>query len=247
MLLPLLALRRNEDSYPGIRRAGLGVLLVAAAWGWGTYAPWRFLYPAVGMLCVLASTAADGWETAPTVRRAARAGLAFCLGWGIMFQVVTVATDLHRPGRVPAVVTPVTFAAGRTARDEFVAPVADAVFWMNRHLSAQDLALYAGEARTYYATHRFVADTVYNRSAVGALLRDARDVDEIALRARAAGITHVYVNGSELRRLHENYGYLDAADIARLQRFLATGACLVYGVEGRRAVYRLEPANEEHP
>jgi hypothetical protein len=247
MLLPLLGLRRNEPVYPGIRAAGFGALLMVLAWGFATYAPWRFLFPAVGMLCLLTSTATTGWSRTPIVRRAARAGASFCVVWGILFQVISVGTDLHMPGRYPAVVTPASFLSGRVSREGFVEPVADAVFWMNENLPADAVVLYAGEARTYYADHRFMANTVYDHSHLRSLIEGTQDSSGIAERARAAGITHVYVHSSELRRLRDNYGYLRDVDMGRFREALDLHGRLIWGRQDRRAVYELVGKGDEEP
>lgn len=243
MLLPLLALRRNESEFPGVRAACGASGLMLLVWGIGTYAPWRFAYPAAGMLCAVAATTAAGWADVRPARGAARAGLAFCLVWGLMLQTITVAADVHAPGRRPAVVSPLSYASGQVSRDEFVRPVAGPVFWMNDHLPDDAVVLYVGEARTYYARHRHVANTVYNHSAVGAWVEGAQDLEEIAARAREAGVTHVYLHAPEIERLRRNYGYLRDFDFEMFGAFLSRYGELVFGEPGRTAVYALHLAD----
>jgi hypothetical protein len=57
--------------------------------------------------------------------------------------------------------------------------------------------LYVGEARAYYARHEVVWATAFDRFA-----SDATN-----------GVTHVYVNFSELKRLHDGYGYPRGLDV----------------------------------
>ncbi len=239
MLLPLLLFRRNEERFPRIRLLGGIVLLSAAAWALATYSPWRFLYPALGALCLLAGAALDGWSPARGAATAARVGLSLCLVWGILLQALTLAVDARDPSRRPARVSPLTWISGRITEGEFLGPAADPVFWMNEHLPGDATVLYLGEARTYYSRHRYVADTVYNRSRLVPLVAGAGGPDEIARRFREAGITHLYLNVSELERLRRNYGYLRDIDMNALAEFLGRYGEVIYDRGGRRTVWRL--------
>lgn len=76
------------------------------------------------------------------------------------------------------------------------------------------------ESRTYlvadnqwllYIDRQIVYHTPFDPSPLGAMMRDADgDASEVTRLLRERGISHVWVNRSELARLHETYGY-DAA------------------------------------
>ncbi|MEI6084846.1 MAG: glycosyltransferase family 39 protein [Verrucomicrobiota bacterium] len=93
-------------------------------------------------------------------------------------------------------------ALGQVTETEFVGSIYEPVVWMNENLPAQARVLYVGEARTHHARHAVVWATAFDQFPAD----------------WTNGVTHVYVNLSELSRLHDHYGYPRGLDLAVVQR-----------------------------
>jgi len=145
---------------------------------------------------------------------------------------LNVLVDVENPEHVPAQVSFVTYALGQVSREEFIARMGRGMFepivWMNHNLPAGPKVLYVGEARAYYARQQVLWSTAF-------------DQHPLTTMNNWNAITHVYINTSELNRLHTNYGYLREADLERLTGLLDNRARLIHQ-SGRSAVYELEPA-----
>lgn len=94
-------------------------------------------------------------------------------------------------------------AAGQVTEKEFITQLGNGVyepiFWMNDNLPASARVLYVGEARTHYSRHQVIWATAFDQF--------PKEVP-----------THVYINPSELKRLHTNYGYPRGLDLEAVQR-----------------------------
>ena len=81
---------------------------------------------------------------------------------------------------------------------------------INKRLPTDATVLFVGESRTLYCTRRAVAATVFDRHPIQRIL-DAGGPSDAATRVRdglrALGITHIYVNWQEVRRLGNSYAY----------------------------------------
>jgi len=97
---------------------------------------------------------------------------------------------------------------------------------MNEHLPPDAKVLYVGEARVYYARHPVLWSTAFDR----------HPLQQAGL--AELGVTHVYINFSELQRLSSGYGYLRDIDWGALRRDLQTRAREIYRSD-RAVVYAL--------
>ncbi len=183
MLAPLVLLRRNVDA--SVRRAGWLLVAGYVAWWALTFRPWRFLFPVFPLAALVGAYACRDWMV--------RAAVSVVLGVALVTLAMNTMVDSERPERVPAQTSFLQHALGQTSRDEFVARVGNGalepILWMNENLPATAKVLYFGEARAYYARHDVVWCTAFDRFPA------------------TNGVTHVYINFSELYRLHDHYGY----------------------------------------
>jgi len=103
-------------------------------------------------------------------------------------------------------VVPWNLALGQVSEREFLVELGRGMFepivWMNENLPATARVLYIGEARIHHARHPVVWASAYDQ-----FLADATN-----------GVTHVYINFSELNRISKNYGYPRGLDLALVQR-----------------------------
>ncbi len=81
-----------------------------------------------------------------------------------------------------------------------------------------------GQAQAFHVTHPVVYNTVFDRDMFESIDRDRSPEavrDELARR----GITHVYVDWSEIARYRSpgNYGYTDYVTPARFARLVSAG------------------------
>jgi len=181
------------------RRAGWLAGLAFAGWLLLTFRPWRFLFPAVPVALL---AGAVGLSVAG---RWTRVVVAAVMGVGLCWMGASVLLDVESPERVPARVSMVGFALGQTGRDEFVGRIGAGSFgpilWMNENLPAGAKVLVVGEGRVFYLQRPVVWATAFDRFGAEA----------------TNGVTHVYVNFSELERLGKNYGYPRGLDLGMVQ------------------------------
>ena len=132
--------------------------------------------------------------------------------------------DVGDPSRMPPQMSFAQYALGQFTRDEFVARVGKGVLepivWMNESLPASAKVLYVGEARAYYAERSVVYSTAFDQNPLMAMSRAAKTPEELLAALRAQGITHVYVNSSELNRLQHGYSYMTDANWSLIEDVL---------------------------
>ncbi len=207
-----------------VRWACLLFLAAYAGWFLLTFRPWRFLLP---MLPVAAL--AGGWAVEQHGRWL-KAGLAGLCGVALCLMGLNVVVDARDPVTVPPRLSFVQHALGQTSREEFIRQlgrgVLEPVVWMNENLPVTAKVLYVGEARVYYARHPVLWSTAFDQHP----LQQAGLAD--------LGVTHVYINFSELQRLSAGYGYVNDIDWGAFRRHLQQRAREVYRSD-RAVVYAL--------
>ena len=80
--------------------------------------------------------------------------------------------------------------------------------------------------------------TAFDQHPLMEMFRRTRTGDELYRQLRERGITHLYVNRSELQRLNKNYGYLREANWLQFQT-LAEGHAKAIHVSDWGVVYEL--------
>ncbi len=112
--------------------------------------------------------------------------------------------------------------------------------WLNDHAPGGARVLAVGDAEIFGATFPVLYNTVFDRSLFEALCGEASHTGPSAerpLRAstairdafRSAGITHVYVNWSEILRYRTTYGYTDFVTPERFQALVQGGVLAPLG------------------
>lgn len=211
------------------------------AWFAGTQRIDRFLAPAVFALCILSAV---GYEAARR-RRAARAAVTFLACAALVHALFTQAALAAGAGAL-------TVPFGAETRDIFFKrigfePQYLAMRALNDLMKPGDVALFVGEAQTYYCERPCVAPVVFNRHPLSPILETAaRDPDRAVRMLREQGFTHLLVNWSELNRLAKSYafeyqgrqipGYLPEIDYA-------TGRPLTSLLSRGRLVYPVIPGS----
>ncbi len=173
-------------------------LLCYALWHFATHRVERFMLPAIPALCLLAGIGADrAGEGSPLVRFAA----AVCLTVSAVF----IAATEHIRLDVLSVACGVKSAEGwldETSADSTYST--EAALAMNG-LPEGSRVLLVGEARVYYLEVPTVYAVVFSDGSIEGIL--AGGPEPALARMRELGITHLYVNWCEIRRLRETYGY----------------------------------------
>lgn len=199
---PLILLVRRADA--SARRAGW--LFVAAYAGWFalTFRPWRFLFPAFPLAAMMGAYALEQVTGERLARLVVRGAVLSVMVVSLTALGLNDVMDAEEPSRTPPQVSFLSNALGQNSRDEFVAWVGRGTFepvvWMNQNLPARARVLYVGEARAYYARQQAIWSTAFD------------------VFPPTNGVTHVYVNYSELNRLHDHYGYPRGLDVEALLR-----------------------------
>jgi 4-amino-4-deoxy-L-arabinose transferase-like glycosyltransferase len=158
----------------------------------------RFMMPALPALCLLAGIGADRAGSESVVMRfAAAATLAIS-------AALTAAAEHIRLGSLPV-------AFGLMSEEKWLQTISERTTYSTQAadyingLPEESRILLVGDAQTYYLQRPIVYSVVFNDGAIQALL--AGEPESARARMREAGITHVFVNWCEIRRLRETYAY----------------------------------------
>lgn len=189
MTTPLVLFIRDNGR---LRRAAGLFGMAYVAWFALTFRPWRFLFPALPLAAAIGACALD------SVGKWCRGVVVVVVLTGLAWMGLVVSADLD--------VSALNLALGQVSEQEVCMRIGhgvyEPIFWMNEHLPADARVLYVGEARTHFARQAVVWATAFDRFPTDA----------------TNGVTHVYVNYSELNRLHHNYGYPRGLDLEMVQR-----------------------------
>jgi len=243
MTAPLVLLLRNV--MPSARRVGW--LFVAAYAGWFllTFRPWRFLFPAFPLAAMTGAYALHVVAQGKFARTVIRAAVAVLVVVGLAQEMSVALVDQEDCDRLPPQMDFVQYALGQVSRDEFVERMGGGVFepvvWMNKNLPPPAKVLYVGEARVALARHAVAWATAFDQHPLTGMTQRAKTPEELLYLMRERGISHVYINFSELQRLGMNYGYLQDADWLRFRSRLEEHAEIVH-VSERGVVYALRSA-----
>jgi dolichyl-phosphate-mannose-protein mannosyltransferase len=240
---PLLLLVPHAES--AAKRAGWLFVGSYAGWFCFTFRPWRFLFPAFGMAAVAAAFAMEKLGRDAMLRITMRVSVGLVMAASLASLALNDLADVGDPSRMPPQMSFAQYALGQFTRDEFVASVGkgvlEPIIWMNENLPAGAKVLYVGETRAYYAKQSVVYSTAFDQNPLTAMSRAAQGPEDLAAALRAQGITHVYVNYSELNRLQRGYNYMTGANWRLIQDVLDQEQFTkVVHASGRRVVYELE-------
>jgi hypothetical protein len=243
LTMPLLLLVPRAE--PAARRAGWLFVGSYAGWFCFTFRPWRFLFPAFGVGAVTAAFAMEKLGRDAMVRITTRVSVGLVMAASLASLALNDLVDTSNPQRVPPQFSFVQYDLGQFTSDEFLARVGNGVLeptlWMNEHLPADAKVLYVGEARAYYAKQLVVYSTAFDQNPLTAMSRAAKTPEELLAALQAQGITHVYVNYSELDRLRHGYDYMREANWSLIQEALdQEQIAKAVHASGRRIVYELE-------
>ncbi|MGD0060557.1 MAG: hypothetical protein ABSD58_14165 [Verrucomicrobiia bacterium] len=243
LTMPLLLLVPRAE--PAAKRAGWLFVGSCAGWFCFTFRPWRFLFPAFGVASIAAAFAMEKLGRDAMVRIAMRLSVGLVMASSLATLALNDLVDVGDPSRMPPQMSFAQYAFGQFTRDEFVASVGkgvlEPIIWMNENLPAGAKVLYVGEARAYYAKQSVVYSTAFDQNPLTAMSRAARTPEELLAALRMQGITHVYVNSSELNRLQHGYSYMTDANWSLINDVLDQGQfAKAVHISGRRIVYELK-------
>ena len=116
--------------------------------------------------------------------------------------------------------------------------VLEPIVWMNDNLPSGAKVLYVGESRVYYTKYPALWSTAFDQHPLTAMSNEAKTSEELLAALHGRGITHVYVNFSELSRLQHSYYYMLDANWNLIQDTLRHHATDIHRM-GRGVVYEL--------
>jgi hypothetical protein len=198
--LPLLLCVRRIPRQIGYL---LGVSLAFIVFWFNSSPQSRFLIP---ILPCLSLAAAYGVEQLASVswRWLRIAGYIVLIG---MF-LTNIAWELMY---IHTFFNPFAVIAGLESRDEYLSRQLPDLYpitkYANDTLPPDAKILYLGESRGYYADRSFIANTGHDRSIIVEIVHQAATPDELLIRLRTLGITHIIFNRREGTRLHQSYQY----------------------------------------
>jgi 4-amino-4-deoxy-L-arabinose transferase-like glycosyltransferase len=241
MVAPLLLLVRNAA--PLVRRTAWLFILSYVGWFLLTYRPWRFLFPAFPLAALAGAYALEVVTKQKWLRLAVQTSIVVVMIIGLAEEMSVTLVDDESYHHVPPQMNFVEYALGQVGPGEFVERMGGGIYepilWMNRHLPTTAKILYVGEARVYYARHPIVWSTAFDQHPLTAMLDKVENAAGLLDHMRQLGITHVYLNSSELTRLTKGYGYLAEINAQIVHDLLSNyampihqrGGCTVYALK----------------
>jgi 4-amino-4-deoxy-L-arabinose transferase-like glycosyltransferase len=238
---PLALFTRKMET--NTRRTAWLLAATYAAWALATSRPWRFLLPGLPLAALLGGYALEKFARERAARVCLRPAVTVTLAMCLSLMLVNATADVVDPQRYPQRLTFVHHLLGRVSKEDFVARMGHGslgpVIWMNQNLPASAKVLYVGEARLYYGRHEAVWATAFDPHPLTDWAREADSVERLLEKLSGEGVTHVYVNRPELRRLRAGYGYLRALNWEEIEQALQAAGRAVHQTEWG-AVYRLD-------
>ena len=208
-LAPLALLR------PKSRRAAWWlwayVAYLFATWYLLTHRLDRFWIPLLPALAMLAGLGAD-W----TRKRGWTLLLVLLLMISLLSNAVVVTTDLSGPNRWTEKLA--------TLRQLVPAELNPPLVLLDEKLPDDAKVLLVGQASVFHLKANLVNNTVFNHEILEELTR-GRTADEVATALRQQGITHIYLDWSEIARFRQpgNYGFTDFVTPELLARLVREG------------------------
>ncbi len=205
VLLAAKVMRKDVDdgwawALAGIAAMQLGVWLAVAR-----DLPWRFLLPMAVPVCLLAAGFLDRLAQAQflsTKRKGAKPQ-----PWGAVLATILLISIV-----VLGLSTGHRFYEDETIRFRNYPPIPPGEAMADSTLQEARLPLKCrlmliGEAKAFYFPPGTVYATAFDPHPLAMMVREGLSDREILKRLRAMGVTHLYVNWSELMRLSATYGY----------------------------------------
>ncbi|OIO04448.1 MAG: hypothetical protein AUJ52_15385 [Elusimicrobia bacterium CG1_02_63_36] len=234
VLFAPLALLRRRAAFPfGILLALFGVQFVM--WACST-SMIRMLIPALPLFCLYAGHLLTrlGRDWKPWVPWIALLLVFWNLSWN-----AAMLNEMRAPGVV----------FGRETRSNYRSrpqhgyptPVADVAAWVGDNLPVDAKILLSGDARSYPIPRLVVAASIFDPDPLLARTRDAASPEELYVRLRSEGFTHLIIGHAEAyRNRADALKNLSAAQLKTLVFFLKAYAKPLYRSSYGTAVYRLE-------
>lgn len=237
----------------GLRRVAFMVAWQFVSWWVLTHRLDRFWTPMLPLVALLAgcglarAVATIGAWSSNTSRRLATGVLGGVVVVGTTFNFVFSSTGLAGYNDFLRDLPQARTMAAMITMPEIV--------WLNTHLPEESRVLAVGDAEVFEARFPVRYNTVFDRSLFEELCgspgyvgpagaRPSRDAAAILEELRAEGITHLYVNWSEILRYRTTYGYTDFVTPERFAALVEAGV-LKPGLcppEAWRTTERLAPS-----
>ncbi len=137
--------------------------------------------------------------------------------------------------------------AGRESHDEYLSRVmADSYYpacrFVSDELPVDSKVLIAGDGRGAYYSRSFYLDLGYETPFLASLFSHAKDLNEVQLKIREAGFTHIVVNvpgGIGMNSQYPNYN-LTSSQWRLFDEYFSSGLDILYSKDGL-AVYQIRP------
>ena len=206
------------------------VFFLFATWWSLTHRLDRFWLPLLPGLAVLAGLGAD-W----TRSRAWTALLALVLSISIVTSAAHSTTALVALNDWTGDLRKLRAEVPRMANE----PLAR----LDTALPTGAVPLLVGQAQAFHMTHRVVYNTVFDRDTFESIDR-GKSPEEVRDELARRGITHVYVDWSEIHRYRSpgNYGFTDYVTPERFDRLVRAGVLSPMGQGPGFALYGIVPA-----
>jgi hypothetical protein len=125
--------------------------------------------------------------------------------------------------------------------------------YLTQHLSAYPMykainklpreskILFIGDAQTFYIERDVLSTSVFNRNIIERIVAESNTAEQVMKKIKNYGITHIYINFSEINRLARGYGFLQDFNLGLFQSFVEEHLEPVFVAgEGAFVLYRVK-------
>ncbi len=131
-------------------------------------------------------------------------------GWKLirLVLVISVVGNFFLFGYLETVVDPFPVALGMKTREEYLKNKLDyykGVKFINSNLPEEVKVLFIGETRGYYCERQYIAATVFDLNPIVEIANNSDNEEEMLEKLQQLGITHIFYNAQEAKRLAKGY------------------------------------------
>ncbi|MBI5209437.1 MAG: glycosyltransferase family 39 protein [Elusimicrobia bacterium] len=172
----------------------------------------RFLIPGLGFVALAVAVAVDAGAFPAWLRR---------LGWAVAIVAGAFNFQVVFHQRMERGLTAFLSGEQDTARylmrvrPTYSQPYYSAMAFIDEKLPPDARVLFLGEARAYYCERDFIASTVFDLNPFWTELRGSADAAELSRRLKAMGVTHLFLNASELMHRRDSAVVMPREDMRR--------------------------------
>ncbi len=155
----------------------------------------------------------------------------------ITFLIIIVSNSFTSFSHLNLVNPALNLVLGKEKKEDFLRnnlPFQKGIVFINKNLPSDSLILFLYEARTAYVRRKFISATPYDNNILKDILKRNIAPDKMLEELKNKGITHIFLNESEMNRIEGKFDYLGIRDPEIKKKFYSflLRLSLIYSNQG---------------